>query len=329
MSKNPTRKAIVITALVVVVVFVLFACMVAAFSIAKRILRPPIDITGGTSLVYEIDAQGLSEDEKKDLSQRMITVLRRRIDPRGTLPILWRPLGDMRFEVQVSRAAGSSAPQDIQRMVKGAGILEFRILPTSDDPEVTPEKVADYVELLQTKGPKDASDDEYVWCEVENNDEWNVPASVRAMFSDKWYVLASNKANEAMLYSASKREWKLERAYPTNDQMGRRAIGFVLDDRGGKLFGNVTGNNVDRPLCILLDGIAMSAPRIESRIYRQAVITGSFTRTEVEDIVNKLNAGCLPARLIEQPISIKTIGPAVGPDTPDKRTGIERNLSKD
>ena len=35
-------------------------------------------------------------------------------------------------------------------------------------------------------------------------------------------------------------------------------------------------------------------------------------------MVNKLNAGSLPARLIEQPISVKSIGPSIGADNRDK-----------
>jgi SecD/SecF fusion protein len=55
-------------------------------------------------------------------------------------------------------------------------------------------------------------------------------------------------------------------------------------------------------LCILLDGIAISAPEInpDSPIGSQGIITGSFTMTQITDMVNKLNAGSLPARLIEQ-----------------------------
>jgi SecD/SecF fusion protein len=41
-------------------------------------------------------------------------------------------------------------------------------------------------------------------------------------------------------------------------------------------------------------------------------------------MVNKLNAGSLPARLIEQPISVKTIGPSIGADNRDR--GIKAGL---
>jgi SecD/SecF fusion protein len=217
--------------------------------------------------------------------------------------------------------------KDLQRMLKGAGILEFRILPTLGHPEVDSEKMSNYVELLRAKGPKYASDSQYVWCEVENINEWKMPDAVVAPFGNKYYVLASNKGkpkNEVMLHGAGKREWKLERAEPSQDRMGRRAIGFTLDEKGGNLFSNVTGKNIDRPLCILLDGLAISAPNVQSRIFRRGIITGSFTQTEVTDMVNKLNAGSLPARLIEQPISVKTIGPSIGADNRDQ--GIKAGL---
>ena len=220
-------------------------------------------------------------------------------------------------------------PKDLQRMLKGAGILEFRILPTQGHPEVDMDQMTVYVETLKEKGPKYASDNKYVWCEIENIDDWNEVdeekrPSIVAPFGDKYYVLASNKLNEAILHSPNKRDWKLEKSYPTTGSMGRRAIGFLLDERGGNRFANVTGKNKGRPLCILLDGIAISAPNIETRVRKQGVITGSFTQTAVEDMVNKLNAGSLPARLIEQPISVKTIGPSIGADNRDQ--GIRAGL---
>ena len=215
-------------------------------------------------------------------------------------------------------------PKDIQRMLKGAGILEFRILPTTERPELTAGEIQIYVDDLKAKGPKFASDNNYVWCEIENIDEWKNPATVVATFGDKYYVLASNKIDEVLLQSADKKDWKLKSATPRQDQMGRRAIGFTLDERAGTIFSRVTGKNLERPLCILLDGIAISAPNIQAKIFTSGIITGSFSQVEVADMVNKLNAGSLPARLIEPPISVKTIGPSIGAVNRDK--GIKAGL---
>ncbi len=211
-------------------------------------------------------------------------------------------------------------PSDLQRMLRGAGILEFRILPTLDNPEVDSAQMNAYVETLKTKGPKYPVDDQYVWLEIENPAEWKSGRKeVIAQFGDKTYVLASNRKNkDETILHAGQRDWKLVKASPGQDQQGRRAIDFELDERGGKLFSTVTGKNIDRPLCIVLDNMAISAPNIQGRIYTNGQIMGTFTQTQVEDLVTKLNAGSLPARLIEEPVSVKTIGPSIGADNLQK-----------
>ncbi|MHC4773088.1 MAG: SecDF P1 head subdomain-containing protein, partial [Planctomycetota bacterium] len=90
----------------------------------------------------------------------------------------------------------------------------------------------------------------------------------------------------------SEKKWKLKSARPTSDQQGRRAIGFTFDDVAANKFFVVTGSNLGEPLCILLDDRAISAPRIDSErgIRSSGIITGSFTQTEISDMVNKLNA---------------------------------------
>lgn len=217
-------------------------------------------------------------------------------------------------------------PRDLQRMLKGAGILEWRILPTTDRTELGEAEIGRYTQALTEKGPKYASDTRYIWCEIEDIAKWGAPDTVVAPFGEKSYVLASNRQDETILHVSGAKDWKLQKSYPTTDQMGRRAIGFHLDDKGGSLFYNVTRKNPGRPLCILLDGVAISAPGIsqDRPIGAQGIITGSFTATAVTDMVNKLNAGSLPARLIEQPISEKTIGPSIGVENRDQ--GVKAGL---
>jgi SecD/SecF fusion protein len=205
-------------------------------------------------------------------------------------------------------------PEDLKRMLKGSGVLDFRILP---GPELA--NAAVYREALATKGPKGASDNRYVWCEVEDAQTWSQANNITGKFGDKLYVLASDQDGEKMTRSA--KAWKLKKAYPTQDQEGRRAIGFTFDDIAANLFFSLTGTNIEKPLCILLDNIAISAPNINSAISSSGIITGGrggFTPTQVDDMVNKLNAGSFPARLSDVPISEKTIGPAIGADNKDR-----------
>jgi SecD/SecF fusion protein len=205
-------------------------------------------------------------------------------------------------------------PEDLKRMLKGSGVLEFRILATPQD--VDAGDLAGYREGILSKGPKGASDSRYTWCQVEDPETWPMGLGVTASFGEKLYVLCSNQTNQTLLQGGDKK-WKLKKAYPTNDQQGRRAIGFTFDDVAAAKFFRITSDNLEKPLGILLDDQVLSAPSINSAIMSSGIITGGstgFTQTEVSDMVNKLNAGSFPARLSEVPISEKSISATLGAD---------------
>ncbi|HOK65484.1 MAG TPA: protein translocase subunit SecD [Anaerohalosphaeraceae bacterium] len=204
-------------------------------------------------------------------------------------------------------------PEDLKRMLKGSGVLEFRILPTPDDGRTNMDEIRGYLEALRLKGPRQASDAKYVWVEIEDPANWPDGLGIVGTFGDKKYVLASNQPKECMLHSPDKK-WKLRRAYPTRDDKGLRAIGFTFNQTAANLFFNLTQDNLKRPLCIILDDRALSAPTIRAAISTSGIIEGKFSPTEQTDLVNKLNAGSFRAKLSEVPISEKTIGPLLGAD---------------
>ena len=207
-------------------------------------------------------------------------------------------------------------PEDLKRMLKGSGVLEFRILPIPGINDVTSGEMAGYLEALKTQGPKLASSNQYVWFQIEDIEDW--VKSVRndaivGQFGEKYYVLASNKMSEIMNKKSAEVPWKLKKANVSYDDMGLPGIGFTLDDTAAKLFKNITRNNIGSPLCIILDSIAISAPNIKSAIpHGSGIISGTYTQVELDNMINKLNAGSFPARLSDVPISEKTIGSMIG-----------------
>jgi len=89
-------------------------------------------------------------------------------------------------------------------------------------------------------------------------------------------------------------------------------VAFSLDPVGGELFGKLTGRNIGKPLCILVDDVAYSAPSIRSRITTDGIITGDFSIEKVNYLIQTLQAGSLPARLKDTPLSERTIGSSLG-----------------
>ncbi len=224
-------------------------------------------------------------------------------------------------------------PEDLKRMLKGSGVLEFRLLPTTADGKHSVAGLKARISQLEEKGPNLASDNKYKWCEIEDIEGFprtyqreGIGDPAIGMFGEKYYVLCSNQVqnNEALLKDGEKK-WKLQKAFPDFDQQGRRGIGFTFDDVAATRFFRITSNNPKRPLCILLDNQAISAPTIGERPIRsRGIITGNFSDTEISDMVNKLNAGSFPARLSEIPISEKSISATIGADNRDQ--GIKAGL---
>ena len=89
-------------------------------------------------------------------------------------------------------------------------------------------------------------------------------------------------------------------------------------------FFRVTSDNIGKPLCILLDDKALSAPNIQVAIRASGIITGDYSQTEISDMINKLNAGSFPARLSEVPISEKSISATIGAD--NLKAGIKAGM---
>jgi SecD/SecF fusion protein len=101
MSKNLFWKIGLIVFLVVFAILQLHPTWDSANHKVKFNLKPGLDLAGGTSLIYEIDTQGLDRTEKKGLAQRMIPILLKRIDPTNVANIVMRPQGDARIEIQL------------------------------------------------------------------------------------------------------------------------------------------------------------------------------------------------------------------------------------
>jgi SecD/SecF fusion protein len=117
----------------------------------------------------------------------------------------------------------------------------------------------------------------------------------------------------------------LTRATSTTQDNGP-AVSFNFDNEGGEQFGTLTRKNIPsgtgseeakikRHLCIILDLAIVSAPTVNSEIRNSGVITGNFTKKEVDSMVNILRSGALPASLKPEPVSESTISPTLGRDT--------------
>ncbi len=105
----------------------------------------------------------------------------------------------------------------------------------------------------------------------------------------------------------------LESAAASFDQ-NRPVVAFSFDGVGAARFCDVTTENVGRLLAIVLDGVVISAPRINSPICQgSGIISGSFTVLETQELALLIRAGALPVPL--SVVEERTVGPTLGADS--------------
>ncbi len=222
---------------------------------------------------------------------------------------------------------GLDDPADLKRMLRGAGVLEFRIAVQSATARGDLEQLR---QQLRESGPK-AEDTPYAWFPLNDLESWGEnagdlkrivadPQSYFAGYGDfvveeyegQYYMLLHDE--DGMRLTRAEGDWSLTRAGRTVDEFGRPAISFDMDTRGADKLGKLTGDNVGRPMAILLDDEVYTAPNLRSRIARGGTIEGNFSPRELNYLIRTLSAGSLSAKLGEEPISENNIAPSLGKD---------------
>ena len=98
------------------------------------------------------------------------------------------------------------------------------------------------------------------------------------------------------------------------DPQQGHAVSFRFDTTGAQKFGKATTDNVGKRFAVILDGVVITAPVINSAITGgSGIITGNFGSQEATDLAVLLRAGALPAPL--EIIEERSVGPGLGADS--------------
>lgn len=98
------------------------------------------------------------------------------------------------------------------------------------------------------------------------------------------------------------------------DELGRAAVDITFDKEGAKKFDEIAKELYQKQLAIVLDGVVVSDPVIQSTEYGgKAQITGDFTIDEARRLVMVLEYGALPVEL--EISENRVVGPTLGHDS--------------
>ncbi|MEK7544899.1 MAG: protein translocase subunit SecF, partial [Patescibacteria group bacterium] len=90
-------------------------------------------------------------------------------------------------------------------------------------------------------------------------------------------------------------------------------VSIKFNAEGAKLFEEITGRNIGKPIAIFVGGRKISAPNVQGKIPGgSATITGQFTAEYATTLARDLNTGAIPAPIIL--VGQHTIGSTLGQD---------------
>jgi len=304
-------------------------------SLAVLQLGPPlkrgVDLSGGAILVYEVDPTKKS-DPNATLSsadmEKLIAAISKRVNPGGQKEVVIRPYGKEQVEVIVPEKDENEVRR-IEKVISQTGNLEFQILADRRDNK-------DLIELALAAPSKNRLYDSYGTLAARG---LPVNPGEETRFEGRGYEGIAKRVREKggrkileVLLLAD--DYKVTGQYLTQASPGydtktvSPCVEFTFNAEGARLFGELTGSHLpDKGLTeftyklgIVLDDELYSAPSILSTITDRGQITGRFTKEEVQNLVDVLNAGSLPAALTKEPISKLYSGPTLGQDTIEKST---------
>jgi len=318
----------------------------------KEKFRFGLDLKGGTSFTLGVDTAKLAESiiaanpaitntpgaiEKKieetlaGCDDRIISVIRRRVDAMGTNEPVIQGMKDHRLLVQLP-GVDEEVRKAAKASLQSAAFLEFRLTHPKNDQlvakllskEVSPEgykksgngyaRLENWGEISQRPGYAarlaafEAPDARYSFMLEDNGDGTYAPNFVARSTDPR-------VTGEDLVSAAVQRD-------PT---AGGLSISFRLSSEGGRKFSTLTRNykahgpknptDRGRQLAIILDSTLISAPVINSEIGSQGEITGRFDAKSAKKLADELNAGALPAPL--KILAETTVAPTVGQDAID------------
>jgi SecD/SecF fusion protein len=295
-------------------------------SVAVLVLGPElkmgVDLSGGVILVYEVDQTKKESTEAldKDKMDKLIDAVKRRVNPAGTKEVVIRAYGKEQVEVIIPKVSKAEVER-IKQIISKTGSLEFRILAnTHDDKELIERAKAETSKskLYDTDGHLLAW-----WVPIKSGQESSFRGNdiaVRERTKGKTDITVKEVLVVPDDYNVTGAY--LTRADTGTDRKGQPCVNFTFNTAGGELFGQLTSHHLPDKLTdfsyklgIILDNEIYSAPGIQGAIYDHGEITGSYTQKDVQDQVNVLNAGSLPAALTKEPVSELYSGATLGSDT--------------
>jgi len=301
----------------------------AEFDVDK-VVTLGLDLQGGVHMVIGFE---LTEEQKeqgyneKAIQELLLQKIRRRVAEFEAKDPVIQALGDNQIQIQLP---GEKDIDRATRLIKQTALLTFHLAAGPEETIQVMNKISSdprfenrftpFLMRPRVPGvfriPVDTIDQVRDVVKEINDTEGLLPEGKKFFISqapNPWDA----QEYELYLLDAEPRMTGegLTRAIHTEDpnRPPNYMIHFSFNSEAAKEFGELTGNNIGRALAIVLDGVVVSAPTIESRISSQGQITGNFSFEQARDLRIALNSGSMPVPVEEEYMGV--VGASLGTDS--------------
>ena len=235
-----------------------------------------VEVVNSSTIVITPTQAGI-DTAVKGAMEVATEVIRKRIDEMGTREPTIQQQGDNRIVVQVP---GLQNPKALKDLLGQTAKLEFKLVDVNANP----------AEVAQGRAPVGSEVLPYP----------TNPAGPPMIAVYRQVMVSGEDLTDA------------QQGY--NQQGNEPIVNIRFNGAGGRKFGQVTSQNVNRPFAIILDGKVLSAPNINEPILGgSAQISGSFTVESANQLAIALRSGTLPVALTV--VEERTVGPQVGAES--------------
>ena len=263
-----------------------------------RVVRG-LDLQGGLRVLLEADLPP-ETDVTSEQMQAARDIIDKRVNGLGLTEPLIQIAGERRILIELP---GIGDPHQAVNIIKETGLLEFIQMTRADLATMRNGQV------VQT----DFGTASFIQSSPSD------PASAAGPTPSPAATSEPAAGPELKVFHTVMTGAELESAGVIKDNFGSIKVAIEFDEVGAKIFTEYTATHIGEPLGIVLDKQLISAPIINSAISQgKAVIQGSYTADEANNLAIQLRYGSLPVPL--KVIESKTVGPTLGQDSLQKST---------
>ena len=331
------------------ILFLIAAVSVHVTHPAKEKLRYGLDLKGGTSFTLGVDTDKLREsiiaedpgitnregaverkiaDILQDCDERIISVIRKRVDAMGTNEPVIQSLPKKHQLIVQLPGVDEEVRKAAKARLQSAAYLEFRLTHPKDSQlvaKVLAKDIAPEGYVKKGSGYARAAD----WAEVSRTPGYAARLAAWQTTDDRYRFMLEDEGDGTYTPHFVSRQVELtgneleSASWERDPVKGGFHVNFRLTAEGGRKFSTLTRNykaggpknrssNEGRALAIILDDVLISAPTIQSEIGSSGEITGRFDLKAAKQLSDDLNAGALPAPL--KILAESSVAPTVGDD---------------